>query len=424
MVTHRRQVDDAGGPAGTETRQQQVGQVEVAEVVDAERVLEALRRLLAGRPGPSSVVDEDVEVVPPGQDLVRCGSDRFQVGEIERHDMDVVVPRPLGDLVGRRLRLGSISAGQHRRCPLRRHPDGRLEPDTHVRPGDDHDLALHAHIDPIRSDPHRARPSLVRRREASHVQRSPNGPDVSLFFFFLPYPPCVCSHSEGGPRADASGPRRSALTPVNDPPALGRRQRPRPLQRPRQLRPVAQCVELLQADVPAGSITRRLAVVGGRQAQAQDAPRPIRLQFEAQDVIGPAQLHERRGDESSVSPSKGAASDWRNEKMQRGTGDTLALQGGREPRRQVPVLGESPPHPFLWMGQPALETQDRDVAAFERADSSDPDPVPGVAHVQVSPSLPSMISRWRSRALRWPAHCRRYGASHSSTARSGSGLTR
>ena len=74
--------------------EQQAGQVEVRQVADAHGVLEALRRLLALRPGPAGVVVEDVEAVPAGQDVVGRLAHRGQVGQVERDDVDVVVPGP------------------------------------------------------------------------------------------------------------------------------------------------------------------------------------------------------------------------------------------------------------------------------------------------------------------------------------------
>ena len=95
MVADRGDVDDRGPGAGAQPAQQQVRQGEVAEMVDAERVLEALRRCLALGPGPAGVVDQDVEAVPAGEDLVGRLADRGQVGQVERHHVDVVVPSAL-----------------------------------------------------------------------------------------------------------------------------------------------------------------------------------------------------------------------------------------------------------------------------------------------------------------------------------------
>jgi hypothetical protein len=47
MVPDRRHVDDPRGRSGTQAVEQQRRQVEVPEVVDAERLLEALRGQLA-----------------------------------------------------------------------------------------------------------------------------------------------------------------------------------------------------------------------------------------------------------------------------------------------------------------------------------------------------------------------------------------
>ena len=125
--------------------EQQPGQEEVPEMIDAERLLEVLRRLMAFRPDPAGVVDQHIEAVPSGQYVGGGGAHRRQVGEIERDHMHVVVARPSCDFPGGVVSLLLVATGQHGRRPLRRHPHGRLLSDAVVTARDDHDLALHAH---------------------------------------------------------------------------------------------------------------------------------------------------------------------------------------------------------------------------------------------------------------------------------------
>ena len=150
VVTDRGDVDDAGRARALQPLEQQVRQVEVPQMVHAERVLEALRGELALGPRPAGVVHQNVEAPPARRDLVGRLADRRQVGEVERDDVHVVVPCALRDLLRRRLRLGLVPAGQHGRGSLLGDADRRLEPDPGVGTGDDDDLALHAHGD---SDP-------------------------------------------------------------------------------------------------------------------------------------------------------------------------------------------------------------------------------------------------------------------------------
>src|SRR5271169_5512560 len=114
-------------------------------MVHTEGVLEALGGQLAVGPRPAGVVDEDVEALPTGEDVLRRLLDRRQVGQVQGHDMDVVVPGALRDLLGGDLGLRRVAAGQHRGGTERGHAHRRLEPDADVGAGDEDDLAVHAH---------------------------------------------------------------------------------------------------------------------------------------------------------------------------------------------------------------------------------------------------------------------------------------
>ena len=121
------------------------------------------------------------------QHLVGRLADRCEVGQVERDGVHVVVPGPLDDLPGGRLGLGLVTAGQHCRRPLGRHAHRRLEADARVGPGDDDDLALHAHGDPIRVRV-RVIQVLSRHRPARHAgRRAPLGlPATTCVAFGLP----------------------------------------------------------------------------------------------------------------------------------------------------------------------------------------------------------------------------------------------
>lgn len=118
----------------------------MAQVVHAERVLDALRGVLALGPRPAGVVHENVEAPPPGQNVVGCFAHRRQIGEVERDHVHVVVPCALRDLLRCRLPLGLVPAGQDHGGALLGDADRRLEADADVGAGDDHDLAADAHF--------------------------------------------------------------------------------------------------------------------------------------------------------------------------------------------------------------------------------------------------------------------------------------
>ena len=94
--------------------------------------------------------------------------------------------------------------------------------------------------------------------------------------------------------------------------------------------------------------------------------------------------------------------------------------------RRLAVIGESHGQPEDSARPVGFELEAQDGVATGSLQGPELVGVRAVhpAHAHGSPSPPSMISRWRSSALRWLAHRFRYGASHSSTSRSGSGLTR
>src|SRR3972149_2517530 len=75
-----RDVNDAGGSAGLDAVEKEAGEEEVAEVVDAERGLEALLRLRPLAEDEPGVIDEDVEPVVALEEGGGEGADRGERG--------------------------------------------------------------------------------------------------------------------------------------------------------------------------------------------------------------------------------------------------------------------------------------------------------------------------------------------------------
>lgn len=83
-VAAARDVQDPG--ADGQLGHDQVGEEEVADVVDAEVHLQPLGRLAVGHGGDGGVVDEQVDGVFVGVDLGGGGADLGLVGEVEGED--------------------------------------------------------------------------------------------------------------------------------------------------------------------------------------------------------------------------------------------------------------------------------------------------------------------------------------------------
>ena len=124
------------GPLCRRRGEQQRGQQEVAEVVDAEGELEPVSRApaLAGHAG---VVDQDVERHVAGQQLLGGGPHRRQIAEVELEQVDGVVPGRRHDLLEYRLGLGRRPAGQRDRATPPGQLLGRRLADAGVGPGDE-----------------------------------------------------------------------------------------------------------------------------------------------------------------------------------------------------------------------------------------------------------------------------------------------
>ena len=132
--------------AGAEALQpveQQIGQQERGQVVDRKGHLVPVRRPLEFRRKQAGVVDQEIDPVVRGQDLVGQAAHFGQRGEIGERGLDLRPARPLGRRTGAPPRCGQRS----RPVMTTPHPGAgeaqcRIEPDPGARPGDDrHSLA-------------------------------------------------------------------------------------------------------------------------------------------------------------------------------------------------------------------------------------------------------------------------------------------
>jgi len=111
LVGARRHDHDPGGGAGAQVVHQQGGQEEVAEVVDAERRLEAvLGEAVLGLDQPR-VVDQHVEVLDAALHLVGAAANRREARQVEVEHLDRRARGGGSHLVGGRLTLGRVPGG-------------------------------------------------------------------------------------------------------------------------------------------------------------------------------------------------------------------------------------------------------------------------------------------------------------------------
>jgi hypothetical protein len=115
----------------------------MTEMVDPERLLEPLLGLGAAVQDQPGVVHEHVEVVEAVEHLGRERPDRPEAGEIERHDVDGLVPAPLGDLLPSRPAALLVAGRDDHLCPARGERHGRFLPDPGVPTCDPDDFAGH-----------------------------------------------------------------------------------------------------------------------------------------------------------------------------------------------------------------------------------------------------------------------------------------
>lgn len=147
-VRQRREGDDAGGRGLDEPGQQQAGEEEVAEVVDAELQLEAVLGLHARAGHDAGVVDEQVDAGLRLEDLARALAHRLQVRQVEAPHHQLARARRVADAradLGRRL-LGllHVTARHHHPGPYPAQVQRRGLADARVAARDDDRLAVQA----------------------------------------------------------------------------------------------------------------------------------------------------------------------------------------------------------------------------------------------------------------------------------------
>ena len=136
--------DDPGRGTGHQPVEQQVGQQDVAEVVDAEGGLEAVLGLGPLAQDEPGVVDQHVEAGVGREEVGGEGPDGRGGRQVEGHDLDGVGPGALHDLGPSRLTPGRVPGGDGDRGPQGGQGHGRLEAEAGVAAGDEHRLVLHA----------------------------------------------------------------------------------------------------------------------------------------------------------------------------------------------------------------------------------------------------------------------------------------
>jgi len=128
--------DDAGRAGLEDDWNQVAGEGEVAEVVDAELHLEALRGLLLGGRHQAGVVDEDVEALVCCEELLGAVLHRLEVSEVYFEDLG----RPGGvrfrDLRDGVVGLAAVSAGEDDCSAVLGQRSGGFEADAAVGAGD------------------------------------------------------------------------------------------------------------------------------------------------------------------------------------------------------------------------------------------------------------------------------------------------
>ena len=115
----------------------------MAQVVDAEGLLEALSSGLSLGPYAAGVVHQHVQSSPRLCDGGRALPDRGEVSQVQRHHMHVVVAGALPHLGGCGVGLLEVPAGENGGGTRGREAYRGLLADAAVGAGDDDDLALH-----------------------------------------------------------------------------------------------------------------------------------------------------------------------------------------------------------------------------------------------------------------------------------------
>jgi hypothetical protein len=137
-------VDDASGRAGAQQVEQQVGEEEVAEVVQREGVLQPVDGHPALRDHGTGVVDQDVQPVRGLLHLRGQAARGLLRGEVGAEQRQPPVPRALPDGVQRNLASTLVPAHAEHARTAGRQGEGGLEADSVVRPRDQGDLSSQA----------------------------------------------------------------------------------------------------------------------------------------------------------------------------------------------------------------------------------------------------------------------------------------
>ena len=135
----RRDGDDARRRRGLEAVQQQIGQQKRREVIDRKGQLEPVRRKPVLRRKQAGIVDQHVEPVVPGQNLVRQPAHLRETRKIGERHIDPVRARALDDPSPRLLGPRTVAAGHHDPHPGPRETQRGVQPDPGARPGHDCD---------------------------------------------------------------------------------------------------------------------------------------------------------------------------------------------------------------------------------------------------------------------------------------------
>ena len=145
-VVHAADGDDPGGGRCGQPIQQQPGEREWAQVVDAELELEAVSGRGVRRVAHPGVVDQQIDPVMSGAQLLGSGPDRGQRTHVEMLNSEVGPRIGFADPGCRVLTPLDAAHGEHDRGSTPREHPGGVEADAGVSAGDDsHPAALRRH---------------------------------------------------------------------------------------------------------------------------------------------------------------------------------------------------------------------------------------------------------------------------------------
>ena len=109
-------------------------------MIDREGQLETVRRKPVVRRKQAGIVDEHIEPVVPGQDLVGQPAHVAEPRKIGERDLDPIRPGTLGHQPTRRLGPPAVAARHDDPHSDAGKANRSVQPDAGTRPGDDRDL--------------------------------------------------------------------------------------------------------------------------------------------------------------------------------------------------------------------------------------------------------------------------------------------